>query len=261
LCDVRWEPAQYLRYSDERARPFQDLVARVGAERPRLVADLGCGPGTMTRGLVDRWPEAYVVGVDSSPEMIAEAQRLQLPGRLEFTCADLRTWQAPQPVDLLLSNATLQWVPDHIDLLPALVEMLEYDGWLAFQVPGNFEEASHVILHELADQPRWQARMTTSVQARAAVHEPAEYLERLAQVGLAVDAWETTYLHVLPGEDAVLEWMKGTGARPVLDALSDPDRAEFLEEYGAVLRAAYPRQPFGTVMPFRRIFVVAHREA
>ena len=256
---VVWDPAQYGRFGDERSRPFADLLARVQARDPRHVVDLGCGPGTLTRGLLDRWPGSRIVGIDSSREMIAEAERVAVPGRLDFGLGDLREWEPEQPVDVLVSNATLQWVPGHLDLLPRLVDALAPGGELAFQVPGNFTAPSHTLLAELRTSPRWRDRVGEGAARGAAVHEPADYLDRLAPLGCRVDAWETTYLHVLPGEDAVLEWVKGTALRPVLSILHSDESAEFLAAYAAGLRTAYPRQPYGTVLPFRRIFVVAQK--
>ena len=251
---MRWDPEQYLRFADERGRPFRDLVTRIGAHEPRLVADLGCGPANLTVELARRWPSARVVGVDDSPEMIDRA-RAATAGEVELALADARTWEPAGPLDVVVSNATLQWIPDHLPLLDRLVGFLAPDGWLAFQVPGNFGEPSHTELAAVAEDPRWRDRVAG--RARPRVEEPVAYLERLAGLGLRVDAWETTYLQVLQGEDAVLEWMRGTGLRPVLSALDPADRDVFEAEYGARLRKAYPRQEYGTVLPYRRIFVVA----
>lgn len=254
-----WDPGQYQRYPDERGRPFFELLARVRAERPGYVVDLGCGPGNLTATLPDRWPGAVVEGVDSSPEMIERARRYPALGRLGFIVADLREWWPTRPVDVLVCNATLQWVPRHRDLLPRLAGALAPGGWLALQVPGNYAAPSHAILRELATSPRWRDRLGGVL--RAGVAEPEEYVEVLAGLGCAVDAWETTYLHLLGGDDPVLEWMKGTGLRPVLAVLGVAEQEEFLAEYGRRLRAAYPRRRYGTVLPFRRIFCVARAPA
>lgn len=257
---VLWDPAQYLRFSDERSRPFADLLARVRADAPRRVVDLGCGPGELTRLLLHRWPLAYVEGIDSSPEMIERARALSVPGRLDFNLGDVRSWVPESPVDVVVSNATLQWVPGHLDLLGQLVSALAPSGWLAVQVPGNFAAPSHVLLAELRESPRWRGRLGGDARRDLAVGEPADYLTRLTGLGCHVDVWESTYLHVLRGPDAVLEWGKGTALRPVLSALPRQEQGEFLEEYGRALRKAYPAQGFGTVFPFRRIFVVAQRK-
>jgi trans-aconitate 2-methyltransferase len=249
-----WDPGRYLTYADERGRPFVELVARIAADDPRTVVDLGCGPGNLTRLLADRWPRARVTGLDSSPEMIAEARAAD--DRIHVAVADLRDWaMSADPVDVLVSNATLQWVPGHLELLPALVDRVRPGGWLAFQVPGNFDEPSHTIRRDLAGEAPYAVH--TRDVASPSSHDPQVYLEALAALDCTVDAWETTYLHVLAGEDPVFTWVSGTGARPTLQALPDGLREEYVAEFKARLRAAYPGRPHGTVLPFRRIFVVA----
>ncbi len=251
-----WNPDTYLQFADERSRPFFDLVRRIGSTQPQQVVDLGCGPGQLTASLAERWPEARIEGLDSSAEMIESAQE-HASERLTFALADLRSWRPEKQVDVVVSNATLQWVPGHRGLLTQLVEALTPGGWLAFQVPGNFDEPSHRLLHELAAEPRF-VEATREIE-RPASDDPETYLADLASLGCVVDAWETTYLHVLTGPDPVFRWISGTGARPVLQALSEAQRPVFEAEYMAALRAAYPEQSFGTVLPFRRVFVVAQK--
>jgi trans-aconitate 2-methyltransferase len=170
---------------------------------------------------------------------------------------DLRDWSPDESVEVIVSNAALQWVPGHRDLLPRLIQTLAPGGWLAFQVPGNLREPSHRLLHELAEDERFAAHVAGRDQP--ASYDPVDYLEDLTGLGCSVDAWETTYLHQLTGPDPVFNWIRGTGARPVLQALPDGLREEFEVEYKALLSEAYPAQPYGTVLPFRRIFVVAQR--
>lgn len=261
-----WDPQQYLRFADERARPFSDLVARIGIDSPSRVVDLGCGPGKTTALLADRWPHAEVVGIDSSAEMIATTAELTRPGRLEFRPGDASTWRPDRPVDVIVCNAILHWVPGHIGLLPRLVDALSPGGWLAFAVPGNFDRPSHVLLRELARSDRWRDLLAGPVDAGPASHEPEEYLEALLDIPRAatVEVWETTYFHVLVGPDPVLDWIKGTTLRPLLEALRargsqhrPGDEQEFLDSYAAALRAAYPKDRAGrTIFPFRRIFGV-----
>jgi trans-aconitate 2-methyltransferase len=259
-----WDPGAYLRFGTERARPFFDLVGQVRAEAPGFVADLGCGPGNLTAALAARWPGARVLGVDSSPEMIeaaqAEAAQAEAGDRLTFELADLRTWQPDQPIDVITCNAVLQWIPGHQELLTSWVRRLAPGGWLAFQLPGNFDQPSHTILRELASAPRWRP-LLDGVQLNRQAGEPGDYLALLAGAGCAVDAWETTYLHVLHGEDAVVDWYKGSGLRPVLAALPPAPAGEFLAEYRERIATAYPPAPYGTVLPFRRVFVVARVKA
>ena len=246
-----WDPTVYQRYSGERDRPFHELVARVGAASPRSVVDLGCGDGRLTATLTQRWPSASVVGVDSSESMLAGA-----PDGPRYVLGRIEEWQPSGPVDVLVSNAALQWVPRHWELLPRLVGALAPGGWLAAQVPGNGDAPSHALLRSLRVSPRWRDQLGDAGRWPD-VPEPADYVRLLAGLGCAVDAWETTYAHVLTGPDPVLGWVRGTALRPVLDRLSAAEAAEFEASYGGALREAYPAQPYGTVVPFRRVFVVA----
>ena len=269
-----WDATQYLRFGGERSRPFFDLLARVGAELPSCVVDMGCGPGTLTVLLAGRWPSAAVCGVDSSPQMIEAARTLipagaprsagsgpvltsHAPG-LSFMLDDVRHWEPQSLPDVIISNAVLQWVPGHRELLVRWAGWLADDGWLAFQVPGNFDQPAVRILRELVASARWRP-LLRDVELNWQRADPADYAGLLAGAGLQVDAWETTYVHVLEGDDPVLEWYKGTGLRPVLAALDAEAAADFLAEAGQRLRAAYPASSFGTVFPFRRVFAVAHR--
>jgi trans-aconitate 2-methyltransferase len=262
---VKWDPAQYARYADERGRAFLDLVARVEHEAPRRVIDLGCGPGTLTRLLAERWPEAVVEGIDSSPEMIERAnQMITASGcndRLSFRVEDVCEWDVPADADVIVSNATLQWVPGHQEQLRGWAAAQPVGGWIAVQVPGNFASPSHVLMRSLATASRWRDQLGDVLSHHDAVGDPAAYAELFLDAGLAVDAWETTYIHLLHGDDPVLEWVRGTGLRPILDALSAAEAAEFEGEYAAALREAYPRGSHGTPFPFRRVFAVAHRAA
>jgi trans-aconitate 2-methyltransferase len=247
-----WDPTVYLQYADERGRPFFDLTARIPVRKPRTVVDLGCGTGNLTATLRHRWPDAQLHGVDSSPAMVGQADRTT---GVTYEVADLRSWTPGRPVDVVVSNAALQWVPGHLDLMPQLVAMVAPGGWLAFQVPGNFDEPSHALRRDLESDPRFAPHLV-GVRGPDA-HDPATYLDALVRLGCTVDAWETTYLHVLTGEDPIYRWAVGTGARPTLQALPDGVREEFEEEFRRALRAAYPSGPHGTVLPFRRVFVVA----
>lgn len=264
--DTTWDPAQYAKFSDHRSRPFGDLMARVGATEPAVVVDLGCGNGPLTLTLAERWPDARVVGVDHSPQMLDAARSLDSSGRVEWVEADLARWHAAslgEAADVIVSNATLQWVPGHERLLRAWAESLAPGGWLAVQVPGNLEAPSHALMREVAASHPAADRLAPALD-RLRVATPAEYVELFAAAGLEVDVWETTYQHVLDrlGQQAnpALEWVRGTGLRPVLEALTDEaERDAFLEVYDARLRAAYPRTGLGVIFPFRRIFAVGRK--
>jgi trans-aconitate 2-methyltransferase len=260
---TRWDPGQYLQYEDERGRPFVDLLNRVSHGSPERIVDLGCGPGNTTVQLLQRWPEATVVGIDSSADMIERAKHLAVPGRLDFVRQDLRDWNPDTPVDVLLCCATFQWVEGHADLFQGFVDVLAPGGVFAFQVPGNFPQPSHTLLYELASSDRWRELLGPLVRPNP-VLEPDGYLSAMLDTGANADVWETTYLHILTGPDPVLEWVRGTGLRPFIDALEQSNDADdleaFLTSYAAVLRAAYPKDGEGrTIFPFRRIFGVARK--
>lgn len=261
-----WDAATYLRFASARLRPFLDLITQVAARTPlpgpHTVVDLGCGPGNATRLLADRWPDAHITGVDSSQSMIDAAAPLTRPGRLDFTHSDLRTWTPRAPVDVITANAVLQWIPDHIRLLPRLAAHLTPGGVLGFQVPGNFDQPSHRILAELRAEPRWRA-LTDGVDEGPASHEPLDYHHALATAGLAADTWETTYTYVLDGPDGVLDFVKGTALRPILTRLAPDDARHFTEAYAVRAREAYPPTELDgrtvQLMTYRRIFAVASR--
>lgn len=247
-----WDPTLYLDFEDHRSRPFRDLVTRIGTTSPRRVVDLGCGPGTMTAMLAQRWPDAALVASDSSAEMVAAARERGI----DATQADVVHWMPTPEDDVVITNAVLQWVPTHLTLLPRWLRALPSGGWFAMQVPGNFDAPSHALIREVLDQPRWRGRV--DVRGDDAVPEPGGYAELMAHAGADVDVWETTYLHHLTGADPVLRWISATALCPVRDALAAEDYAIFRAELGPRLRAAYPARPDGTTwFPFRRIFAVA----
>ena len=261
-----WDPTAYGRFASERSRPFADLVAQVRTDDPALVVDLGCGHGPATLSLAQLWPKARVVGVDASEAMLEAARTLDREEHVEWVQSDLRDWDPAslgQAPDVIVTNSTLQWVPGHLDLLDAWVGALSEGGWLALQVPGNFDAPSHRLMRETAEHHERAGELTAALDLPA-VGEPATYLRYLDRLGCDVDAWETTYLHVLDpdGEDdnPVLTWVRATGLRPVLDILSeDAELASFLEPYSAHLAEAYPRTSAGVLFPFRRVFAVARK--
>ncbi|MFJ5859969.1 trans-aconitate 2-methyltransferase [Pseudarthrobacter sp. NPDC092439] len=258
---MKWDPAKYVQFGGHRDRPFFDLVARIGAGQPRRVVDLGCGPGNLTASLAGRWPEADIVGVDSSAEMLDRAAPLsrQFPS-LRFELRDITAWEPAPGTDVVVSNAALQWVPGHRDLMRRWLANLAPGSWFALQVPGNFGAPSHVLMRELAASPAWASRLDGVLTGGESAGSAADYLAVLLDAGFTADAWETTYHQVLPGPDPVLEWVRGTALRPVLAALSAKEAARFEDEYAAALRKAYPPTRHGTVFPFRRVFAVGHKE-
>jgi trans-aconitate 2-methyltransferase len=257
-----WDPVQYMRYAGERERPFWELVSRIQGDPPGHLVDLGCGTGTSTAALLARWPNASISGIDSSASMIERALTLAEPPRLTFELRDIRDFDAPPAsLDLILSNAALHWVPGHVDLFARWIATLAAGGSLAFQVPRNFDQPSHLLLRRLAASPRWAQKLEG---AEAALELPSvkRYYESLRALGTTVDAWETTYHHVLSGPDPVLEWVRGTALRPYLSALEDRDAQAFTDAYASLLRDAYPASATGeTLLAFKRLFLVARKPA
>ena len=254
-----WSPDQYLKFADHRRRPAVDLLARVALDAPRSVIDLGCGAGNVTRLLHDRWPQARLIGVDFSAAMLEKA-RAVLP-EAEWVEADLGAWIPAAPPDLIFSNAAIQWLDGHDTLIPRLFGLVAPGGVLAIQMPRNFDSPSHVGMREAARSGPWRAMLEPHLRENP-VAPPAYYYDLLAKAGARLDIWEMEYLQELQGEDAVVEWTKGTALKPLLDALIEPERGQFLADYTARIRAAYPRHADGvTLFPFRRLYIVAAKAA
>ncbi|WP_040926226.1 trans-aconitate 2-methyltransferase [Saccharomonospora marina] len=255
MPDSVWSPVKYLDYGEPRARPFFDLLARVEAPRPRRVVDLGCGPGNLTRTLPRRWPEATIEAIDNSPEMVVAARR----SGVDAEVADIVEWEPAPDTDVVVCNAVLQWIPGHRELLSRWARRLPSGAWLAVQLPGNFGSPSHTLARRVTRDPRWAPRLQDApLLEDDAVADPLDYAELFADLGCQVDAWETTYIQRLTGDDAVLEWVSGTALRPVKAALPEGEWLAFREQLAPLLAEAYPSRGDGTTwLPFRRVFVVA----
>ena len=259
--DTRWNPGQYQKFSDQRLRPALELLARVPLASPEVVYDLGCGAGEAARLIAERWPGAAVFGIDHSKQMLEKASRE--PSRVAWVEADIGRWRPERAADLVYSNATLHWLDNHAELFPRLAGFLNPGGCLAVQMPLSWSAPSHRLMREtlanggLAGRSLGTAELRKAV-ARKWVDDPADYYGLLADRARNLDIWETEYLHVLEGPDAVLEWVKATGLRPILNGLEEPERDLFLAEYARRLREAYPMRADGsTLYPFRRLFIVA----
>jgi trans-aconitate 2-methyltransferase len=254
---MAWDPNLYLAFGEERTRPARELLARIVFEQPSRIADLGCGPGNSTALLAARWPDAALEGVDNSAEMLAGA-RAAHPA-IVWTQADLAAWNPQQPYDVMFSNAALQWLPDHPALLPGLLQHVAHGGVFAFQVPRNFEDPCHTLMREVAQGGPWRDRLA-GVRDWWNVLAPEAYVDILEPHAAAIDIWETRYVQMLDGEDAVYRWMSGTGLRPFANALAGEEREAFLAEYRRRVAIAYPRRASGvTLYPFRRLFCVLRR--
>jgi trans-aconitate 2-methyltransferase len=254
---LSWSPERYLAFADHRTRPAIDLLARVALQQPERVADLGCGPGNSTRLLVERWPAATVIGIDSSSDMLASARGSGVGAT--WVEADIAGWKPDRELDLIYSNAALHWVCDHESLLARLLGSVRPGGVLAVQMPRNFEAPSHTLLRATAESGPWADRLAEVLDWRP-VAAPDWYYDLLAPRAAALDIWETVYLHVLEGDDPVLRWTRSTALRRITQALDEADCAAFEAAYAARLREAYPRRADRrTLFPFRRLFIVAQR--
>lgn len=258
-----WDPGRYHRYGDLRLRPALELLGRIDHPGPRLVHDLGCGGGELSRLMADRWPEARVIGSDSSPEMLATAAATE--SRVEWTRLDVRSWDPPEPPDVVFANAVLHWVEGHDELLVRIVTSLRPGGIFAFQMPLSWGEPSHILMREILATGGLGGGLLGDAALRRhydrrPVESPGWYYRRLAPHCSQVDVWTTRYYQVLSGDDPVLDWVEGTALRPILEALADDELTRFLDRYRAALGSAYPTDPSGaTVFPFPRLFVVATR--
>ncbi len=253
---AKWDEAQYLKFGGERTRAALELLVRVPLSTATRVVDLGCGTGNSTALLRERWPTAHVVGVDSSDEMLRKA-RADAP-TVEWIHADLCDYRPAAPVDVLFANAVLHWLPDHENLFRSLFERVRPGGALAVQMPRNFEEPSHRSMREL--EGPWKRRML-EVGALTPAGSPAFYYDLLAPDASVVDIWETRYEHVMRDASDIVEWVKGTGLRPYLEALADEgERAAYLDAYTQAIDAAYPSRIDGKrLFSFPRLFIVAVR--
>jgi trans-aconitate 2-methyltransferase len=250
-----WNPSQYLRFAQPRLRPAVELLARVELEAPTVVFDLGCGTGSMTRLMAERWPGARLTGVDSSRVMLEAAN--STPANVRWRQQDMGAWEPGEPADLIYSNAALHWLPGHDRLFPHLLRQLAPAGVLAVQMPRNFEAPSHTAVAEAALAGPWRAQLEPLLRPPP-VAAPAWYLDLLSPHCDSVDLWETEYYQVLRGENPVKEWTKGTWLAPLLAALPEPERQAFEQAYAERVARAYPRRADGTtVLPFRRLFMVA----
>ena len=253
-----WNARQYLKFEDERTRPPRDLLAQVPLESPRRVIDLGCGPGNSTALLLERYPQARVMGLDSSPDMLRQA-RERLPN-CEFAQADLADWSPQERTDLLFANAVFQWVPNHPAVLRRLLAALPAGGVLAVQMPDNTEEPALALMREVATRGPWAAQLALAAAARDDLPTPAADYDLLGPLCAHLDVWHTVYNHVMAGPEAIVEWFKGSGLRPFLSPLDDDMRRDFIADYTARIARAYPRRHDGRVLlRFPRLFIVATR--
>ena len=250
-----WDPKQYHRFGDLRLRPALDLLAMVSLDNPQTVVDMGCGVGDITGYLRERWPQAEIMGVDNSKEMLERAKALSLD--VEWNEQDVVDWKPDVPVDLIYSNAALHWLGDHATLFPRLIKCIKPGGVLAVQMPRNFSAPSHQLMYKVSAEGPWAGRLE-NLHSQSPVETPAFYHQLLSDKVARLDIWETEYLQILEGENPVAEFTKGSWLKPMLDALEEPEKSEFERAYRKKILEAYPPQPDGrTLFPFRRLFLIA----
>ena len=257
--ELTWSAKQYVAFEEERTRPVRDLLAALPPIDARSAIDLGCGPGNSTQVLAERYPQAHIAGIDSSPDMI-EAARRRLPN-VRFTADRVQDFKLQGPFDVILANAVLQWVPDHAALLPDLIGKLALNGGLAVQMPDNLDTPAHQLMREIAQDGAWRGKLADAAAARAPLAAMNWYYDLLRPLSAKVDLWRTTYYHSLSGgAAAIVEWFKGSGLRPFIEPLSDAERSAYLKHYTAAIADAYPANADGSVLlPFPRVFMVAIR--
>jgi trans-aconitate 2-methyltransferase len=254
-----WNAGQYLKFEDERTRPAVDLIRRIPLAEIRSALDIGCGPGNSTELIVERYPGARVLGLDSSPDMLAKA-RVRLPA-VRFQEADIATWNPDERYDLIFANAVLQWLPDHRHLLARLASFVEAGGCLAVQMPNNLHEPSHRLMRKVAQEGPWAEKLKAASVSREEIGSFEDYYSWLLQAGCSADLWQTTYVHPLANAGAIVEWLKGTGLRPYLDPLLPEEQSGFLDQYYAEIEKAYPAEQDGRVLlRFPRLFIVAQKQ-
>jgi len=256
---MTWNPDLYLRYAAYRARPADDLLPRLTLSIPGDIYDLGCGPGTLTKRLKDKWPARKVTGVDSSAEMLAAARK-KFPTGIGWEQADIAHWTAPKPAAMVFANASLHWLENHEALFPHLMRQVAPGGILAVQVPKSGAQPYHTCIEALAASEKWRARFQ-GVHPHGDPLEARRYYDLLIPLCADIDTWESDYHHVLEGESPVTEWISSTGLVPFLSVLSEAEKPDYLADYSALAAKAYPRQSDGKVLfTMRRLFIIALRK-
>ncbi len=255
-----WNPDLYLRFEKERTQPSIDLISRIDLDRPQKIIDIGCGPGNSTQILVQRWPEAAVTGVDNSPAMIEKAAR-DYP-RQKWQLLDAGRDAIDGSFDLVFSNATIQWIPDHAALFRRFFDMLHEGGIFAVQIPLFWDMPLGKAIQQIATEDRWRASMT-GVAELFTIHDPAYYYDQLSQLFISIEMWETHYIHIMDSHQAILEMIRSTGLRPYLDRLEDDaEKTEFTKIVRDAIVKDYPQQKDGNVLfPFDRLFFIVRKGA
>lgn len=253
-----WNSEQYLKFKKERTQPSIDLVSRINIENPKRIIDIGCGPGNSTAELKKRYPNAYILGVDFSPNMIekAKADNPELDFMLFDATKDFDKLEGK--FDIVFSNACIQWIPNHKKLLADMISILNKNGVMAVQIPYQFNQPMHKIINAVALRAYWKEFIPFEKVFNILKEE--DYFELLAEISSDFSMWHTTYFHRMPSQQSIIEWYRSTGLKPYLEVLSDDKKAEFEKDVFEEVKKAYPVQKNGEVIfRFPRLFFTAEK--
>lgn len=253
-----WDSVQYLKFKNERTQPALDLANRVNVEKPTKIIDIGCGPGNSTEILRRRYPDAKILGIDSSENMIAAARKRYSDIEFQLCDAGRELDSIKEKFDIVFSNACIQWIPEHKTLLRNMMSLLKEGGAMAVQIPMNYDEPIHRIILQTAASEKWSGKFS---EKRAFYNlSPGGYFDVLSEISSGLSMWQTTYFHIMNSHEDIMEWYRATGMRPYLNALSDSDKAEFESDVKREIIKAYPEQKNGKIIfRFPRLFFIAIR--
>ena len=253
-----WNSEQYLKFKKDRTQPSIDLANRLDFKKPQRIIDIGCGPGNSTAVLKKRYPDAYVLGVDFSPNMIekAKSEHSDIDFMLFDATKDFE--KLDEKFDIVFSNACIQWVPNHKKLLADMMSILNPDGIMAIQVPMNFEEPIHKILSELITDKKWSGRFEPRIFYTL---NESKYFDILSEQTKNFEIWKTIYCHRMPSHQSIIEWYKSTGMKPYLDVLNEEEKKEFTADVLKKVSKEYPVQANGEIIfKFPRFFMLAKKQ-
>jgi trans-aconitate 2-methyltransferase len=253
-----WNPDLYLKYGNERTQPSIDLIGKINISfQPKSILDVGCGPGNSSQALLQRWPDAVLTGIDNSVNMIEKA-KTTYPDNT-WIVADASKYTSNTIYDIVFSNATIQWIPDHEKLFKRLFNLINNQGVLAIQVPRFNEMAVSKVIQKVAGRAKWK-EPTKGCGDLLTHHDYKYYYDLISKDYKSVEFWQTDYIHILESQYAIIEWIRSTAIRPYLDCLKDEEKPLFEKELLAEIKNDYPIQKSGKVFfPFKRLFMIGYK--
>lgn len=253
-----WDSEKYLKFEKERTQPAIDLVRRVEGRTVSSALDVGCGPGNSSAVIKSVFPEAEILGIDFSADMIERAKKDYTDITFEQWDADVFTEKSGKKFDLIFSNACLQWLPDQFKTIKNLYKLLNEKGIMAIQIPCNFDEPIHHLIHKVVTSEKW--KNVFRQQRNYVMSSVEEYFDVLSALSDEFDIWTTTYHHVLPSHEAIWTWYEGTGLRPYLSQIEDSMKEDFKKDIMEEIRKNYSLQKNGKVIfDFPRLFFVIEK--